>query len=130
MSDLTLVLFLNQFFIAAETDKQAQNFDERPYRERRPKLPIPMGRCRPLVNKWFLGPTEVHFPNGICIGLFLFLGLGVVSNRQTHRHMHRRTDHGTVGTSATMPHLLPTAALPFSFSGFTTWIPQTVYCYF
>ena len=37
MSDLTLVLFLNQFFTAAETDKQAQNFDERPYRERRPQ---------------------------------------------------------------------------------------------
>jgi len=37
MSDLTLVLFLDQFFIAAETDKQAQNFDERPYRERRPQ---------------------------------------------------------------------------------------------
>ena len=26
--------------------------------------------------------------------------------------------------------ILPTAALPFSSSGFTTWIPQTVYCYF
>jgi len=24
----------------------------------------------------------------------------------------------------------PTAALPFSSSGFTAWIPQTVYCYF
>jgi len=26
--------------------------------------------------------------------------------------------------------ILPTAALPFSSSGFTTWISQTVYCYF
>jgi len=26
--------------------------------------------------------------------------------------------------------ILPTAALPFSSSGFATWIPQTVYCYF
>jgi len=28
------------------------------------------------------------------------------------------------------PQILPTAALPFSSSGFTTWIPQIVYCYF
>jgi len=26
--------------------------------------------------------------------------------------------------------ILPTAAVPFSISGFTTWIPQTVDCYF
>jgi len=35
-------------------------------------------------------------------------------------------------TRFTLPFLqiLPTAAVPFSHSGFTIWISQTVYCYF
>ena len=34
------------------------------------------------------------------------------------------------GLKPSFLQILPTAALPFSSSGFTTWIPQTVYCYF
>jgi len=33
------------------------------------------------------------------------------------------------GLKPSFLQILPTAALPFSSAGFTTWIPQTVYCF-
>jgi len=44
-----------------------------------------LGGYGPLLNTWFLGPTRVHNPNGLPIGPAAFVGLTVVSNRQTHR---------------------------------------------
>jgi len=47
-------------------------------------------------NKWFLGLTRVHNPNGISIGSAAFAGLTVVTNRQTNRQTDTQTDHATL----------------------------------
>jgi len=52
-----------------------------------PKLPLPLGGSWLPPNTWFLGPTQVHNPNGISISLAVFAGLTLVTNRHT--------DHGT-----------------------------------
>ena len=36
-------------------------------------------------NTWFLGPTEVHIPNGNSVGSAVFAGLTVVTDRPTDR---------------------------------------------
>jgi len=36
-------------------------------------------------NTWFLWPTQVHNPNGISIGSFVFAGLTSVTDRPTDR---------------------------------------------
>jgi len=38
-----------------------------------------------LSNTWFLGPTQVHIPNGIAIGLATSAGHTVVTDKQTDR---------------------------------------------
>ena len=43
---------------------------------------------------------------------------------------HRPTHSFTLGLILPFLQILPTAAFPFSHSGFTIWIFQTVYCYF
>ena len=37
----------------------------------------------PPSNTWFLGPTQIHNPNGISIDLAVFAGLTIVTDRQT-----------------------------------------------
>ena len=61
------------------------------------KLPIPMGRCGPLSNTWFLWLTPVLNPNGILIGWAVFAGLTTLTDRQTDRPRY------SVGNN--MPHL-------------------------
>jgi len=51
------------------------------------KLRLPMGRYGPPSNTWFLGPTGVHFPNGISIGSAVFAGLTIVTDRPTDHHV-------------------------------------------
>jgi len=64
---------------------------------------------------------------------------GALNPTQTNQPAAARSVHADVTligrqleAQISLPFLqiLPTAALPFSSSGFTTWIPQTVYCYF
>ena len=63
------------------------------------KLPLPPGGLGPQANKWFLGPTRVHNPNGISISPVVFAGLTLVSNRQTHTHRHRpHYIHSNIGS--------------------------------
>ena len=63
----------------------------------------------PPSNTWFLGPTQVHNPNGISIGSAVFAGLTTV----TDRPMDRPTDCATrsvaigriyVGSTAMQPN--------------------------
>jgi len=60
-----------------------------------PLLPLKIapshGESVPLSNTWFLGPTEVHNPNGTSIGSAVFAGLTIVTDRPTDRP----TDHAT-----------------------------------
>jgi len=44
------------------------------------------GGSRPPHKMWFLGPIQVHTPNGIAIGSAVFARLTVVSNTHTHTH--------------------------------------------
>jgi len=57
----------------------------------------------PISNTRFLGPTGVHNPDGISIGLAAFAGLTIVTDRPTGR----QTDHAT--PSVARPHLSSTA---------------------
>ena len=52
--------------------------------------PFPLQNCTPSrgrsglpSNSWFLGPTRVHNPNGISISSAVFVGLTIVTDRQT-----------------------------------------------
>jgi len=38
-----------------------------------------------LSNTWFLGPTQLHNPNGISISSAVFAGLMMVTDRPTDR---------------------------------------------
>ena len=50
-----------------------------------PKIAPPLGGSGPPLNTRFLEPTQVHVPSGTSIGSAAFVGLTVVTNRQTHR---------------------------------------------
>jgi len=67
--------------------KWSKSFGKRPHRRKGvpQKTASSLGRSEPPTNTWFLGPTEVHIPNGISIGSDVFAGLMAVSNRQTDR---------------------------------------------
>jgi len=54
------------------------------------KLLIPMGDLDPhlITNTWFLGPIQVHIPNGISIGSAVFAGLMIVTDRQTDKPLY------------------------------------------
>jgi len=39
-------------------------------------------------NSWFIGPIRVYSPNCTSIGSSVFVGLTVMTNRQTHTHTH------------------------------------------
>ena len=54
--------------------------------------PFP-GEIRAPPITWFLGPTRVHNPNGCTVSSSVFVGLTVVSNRQTD------ADHATSATT-------------------------------
>ena len=49
--------------------------------------PLPLGAFGPRHKTWLFGPTQVHTPNCTSIGSSVFVGLTVVSNRQTTLHL-------------------------------------------
>jgi len=69
--------------------------------------PFPWGyRVSSPPNTWFLqslGFIRLHTPNGISIGLPVFVGLAVVTNRRTHRQTETHTDHATSITCSDAP---------------------------
>jgi len=62
----------------------------------RSKLPIPVGENASLSNTWFLGPIQVHIPNGITTGSALFPGLTIVTDRQTSHANKEAKSHVSV----------------------------------
>jgi len=72
----------------------AQLTAERPYTLQLPvpfQLKIASSHCEiwTPINTWFIGPTQVHNPNGISIGSAVFAGLAILTDRQ------RQTDRPT-----------------------------------
>jgi len=59
------------------------------------KITLSYGASGFPSNTWFLGPTRVHNPNGISIGLAIFAGLIIVAYRLTNRP----TDHTTLSVT-------------------------------
>jgi len=47
-------------------------------------MPISLRGSGPKPNTWFLGRTRVHIPINTLIGLAVFVGLTVVTDRQTN----------------------------------------------
>ena len=64
------------------------------------KLPLPVENKRPHLI-WFSGPGRVHNPNGISIGLDVFVPLVVVTNR----HIPTWADAETTLICSNRPHL-------------------------
>jgi len=50
-----------------------------------PKIAPSLKEIRDPTNTRFTGPTRVHIPSGTSIGSAVFVGLTVVTNRQTRR---------------------------------------------
>jgi len=76
-----------------------------------------MGRAFPLditplnggpESPWFLGPTQVHNPNGISIGSAIFAGLTTVIDQQTDR----QSNHSTLSVTLGCTYVRSTAMWP------------------
>ena len=54
------------------------------------KIPLCARVFGPQSNTWFLGPIQVHCPNGTTIGSAAFAGLTVVTDRSTDHVCNNR----------------------------------------
>jgi len=70
-------------------------------------VPLAMRGTGLSNNTWFLGSTRVHNPKNISIGSAVFVGLTIVTDRQTDR----QTDHA-ISVSIGRSYVRSTAMRP------------------